>query len=153
VKLSAAASSGSAADSDEMTGPIGSRRRHIRWMSIAEGIRTVRKKLIVAGVFAVGLAASVSSSPAMAACAKRCWQVCSYQVAGRCYVWANRCEPVCSLPAWKYDKNSPKSGGGKWVPNSPAKGKGVPTVPAGGTWNPSRSAGGKAQSLRSGGRR
>jgi hypothetical protein len=112
----------------------------------------VKKKLITAGVLAAGLAASVGSSPAVAACSKHCHQVCTYEVAGRCYVWANRCEPVCTLPAWKYDKTLPKSSGGKWVPNSPSKGISSTGVPANRTWTPN--SGARAPVLRSkGGRR
>jgi hypothetical protein len=118
----------------------------------------LKKKLMTAGVLAAGLVVSVGSSPAVAACSKHCWQECTYEAAGKCYVWAKRCEPVCTLPAWKYDKNLPKSSGGKWVPNSPSKGIGgaqpplkwVPNSPSKGisgtgapanrTWTPSSGA-------------
>jgi hypothetical protein len=129
----------------KMTDPICSRRCTHIWMGKAEGNPTV-KKLIMASVFAAVLAASVGGSPAMAACNKHCWKECTYEAGGRCYVWANKCEAVCTLPAWKYDKNLPKSSGGKWVPNSPSKG--ISGTPANNTWTPNsgptlRSSGGR----------
>jgi hypothetical protein len=57
--------------------------------------------MLSAGVVTASLAL-VGSSPAHAACSYHCYQLCTYEVAGRCYAYTpRRCDQTCKLPNGK----------------------------------------------------